>query len=108
MAMPVLKCPYLAQLTLQQVRASAPHILNAGAESCPIFGQFARKISTIGVHNTATVNTSSSPLMFDKIKAIHEKLNEQKTPNQVKLPTASNLYGESKNRPFFLFIKFSF
>jgi hypothetical protein len=110
MAMPVLKCPYLAQLTLQQVRASAPHILTAGAESCPIFGQFARKISTLGVHNTVSVNTSSSsPLMFDKIKAIHEKLDEQKTSNKVKLPTASNLYGESKNIAFlFSLIKFSF
>jgi len=43
MAIPALKCPYLAQLTLQQVRASAPHILNAGAESCPIFGPLIRK-----------------------------------------------------------------
>jgi hypothetical protein len=83
MTRPALKCPYLAQLTLQQIRTSAPHILNAGAEFCPIFGQFVRKIST------TNVNIPSTNLNFDEIKAVHEKIFGQKT---------SNLYGESKNR----------
>lgn len=96
MAMPVLKCPYLAQLTLQQVRASAPHILNAGAASCPIFGQFARQISTASVNITLSSKIPSSSLSFDELKAVHEKLPGR--PNKVKLTTASNLFGESKSR----------
>jgi hypothetical protein len=98
MAIPALKCPYLAQLTLQQVRASAPHILNTGAESCPFFGKFIRKMST-------TTNISSpsmsSPLSFDEIKAVHEKMLAQRTLNKMKVTTSfgitSNRYGESKN-----------
>jgi hypothetical protein len=85
MAIPALKCPYLAQLTLPQVRASASHILNAGAESCPIFGQFLRKIST------TNVNIPSTSLSFDDIKAVHEKMFGQK-----QIPRKINLYGESK------------
>jgi len=110
MAIPALKCPYLAQLTLQQVRASAPYILNAGAESCPIFGQLVRKIST------TNVNIPSTNLNFDEIKAVHEKMLGQKTSNKFKIPT-SNQYGESKNRnecslffliTFFFYLKLSF
>ncbi len=100
MAIPALKCPYLAQLTLQQVRASAPHILNAGAESCPIFGPLIRKIST------TNVNIPSTTLNFDEIKAVHHKILEQKTSNKAKISTIinkmSNPYGESKNRNFFV------
>ncbi len=91
MAIPALKCPYLAQLSLQQVRASAPYILNAGAESCPIFGPLIRKIST------SNVNSPSTNLNFDEIKAVHEKILGQKASNKIKIPTP-NLYGESKNR----------
>jgi hypothetical protein len=85
MSMPALKCPFLSQLTLQQVRTSAPYIFNAGLESCPIFSQFARKISTSNVHdagNLSSTNVSSSsmsrPLTLDEIKAVHGKLLEQK------------------------------
>ena len=46
MAMPALKCPYLTQCTLQQIRATAPRILTLGRESCPIFGHLVRKMST--------------------------------------------------------------
>jgi hypothetical protein len=112
MAIPALKCPFLSQLTLQQVRASAPYILNAGVESCPIFSQFARKISTSNVHDTGNLSSSSSmsrPLSLDEIKAVHEKLFEQrnqqhssskmkttvKTPLNKKKP---NPYGESKKK----------
>jgi hypothetical protein len=101
MVMPVLKCPYLAQLTLQQVRASAPYILNAGAESCPIFGQFARKISTTGVTNTLSVNISSSSISFDEIQAVHEKIHGRKPSNKAKFPTSSNPFGQSKTRVCF-------
>ncbi|CAF3370593.1 unnamed protein product [Rotaria sp. Silwood1] len=91
MVMPVLKCPYLAQLTLQQVRASAPNILNAGAESCPIFGQLIRKISTTGVNNSASLNVSSSSSMnFDDIKAVHESFIGRKTSDKVTIPTGIN------------------
>ncbi|CAF2387785.1 unnamed protein product [Rotaria sp. Silwood2] len=99
MVMPALKCPYLAQLTLQQVRASAPNILNAGAESCPIFGQLVRKISTTGINDTVSLNTSSSSSMnFDDVKAVHENFLGRKTSNKVTIPTAinkiANSYGE--------------
>jgi hypothetical protein len=98
MAMPVLKCPYLAQLTLQQVRASAPFILNAGVESCPIFSQCIRKTST-------SMNTSSNSFHFDEIKAMHEKvlgLNKRKIP--IIMQRMSNPYGESKNTSFVIVI----
>ena len=80
MAMPARKCPFLSQLTLQQVRASAPHILNAGIESCPIFSQFARKISTTNVQDTNNLSSSSMsrPLSMDEIKAVHAKILERK------------------------------
>jgi len=85
MTMPVRKCPFLSKLTLQQVRASAPNIFNAGVDLCPIFSQFARQISTSSVQDTgnlsSTTNISSStsrPLSLDEIKAVHEKLLEQK------------------------------
>lgn len=79
MAMPALKCPFLSQLTLQQVRASAPHILNAGVESCPIFSQFARKLSTTNVQDSSYSSSSTSrPYTMDEIRAVHEKIYEQK------------------------------
>ena len=94
MAIPVLKCPYLAQLTLQQVRASAPIILNAGVESCPIFSQCIRKTST-------TMNVSSNSINFDEIKAVHEKMLKRRVPTFIK--KISNPYGESKNTISFVF-----
>ena len=96
--MPVLKCPYLAQLTLQQVRASAPHILNAGAESCPIFGQVARRMSTTGMTTATPINVSSPPPTFDEIKAAHLKFAERKATPKIKLSSMWNSYGESKDR----------
>lgn len=98
MALPALKCPYLAQLTLQQVRASAPHILNAGAESCPIFGQLVRRVST------ANVSVSSSALSYEQVKAVHEKMLGQKTSNQIKIPTKINPFGESMNIESYIFL----
>jgi len=113
MAMPALKCPFLSQLTLQQVRASAPHILNAGIESCPIFSQFVRKISTTNVQDTNNLSSSMShPLSLDEIKAVHEKLfeqrNQQHSSSKMKttMPTVKtslnkkkpNPYGESKKK----------
>lgn len=89
MALPALKCPYLGQLTLQQVRASAPVIFKTGAESCPIFGPLARKIST----NNVTIPAAS--ISLDQIKAVHEKMLGHKTANQIKIPTRINPYGES-------------
>ncbi|UJR35850.1 hypothetical protein I4U23_028594 [Adineta vaga] len=80
MTVPALKCPFLSQFTLQQVRSSAPHILNAGIESCPIFSQFARKISTTSVEKSGNSSTSSSmsyPLNLNEIKAVHEKMFER-------------------------------
>jgi hypothetical protein len=120
MAMPALKCPFLSQLSLQQVRASAPYILNAGIESCPIFSQFARKISTTNVQDTNNLSSSMSrPLSLDEIKAVHEKLLEQKnqqySSSKVKTTTSTvkaslntkkpSPYGESKKKiqDFFLF-----
>ncbi len=107
MALPVLKCPFLSQLTLQQVRASAPHILNAGIESCPIFSQFARKISTSTISDTSNLSSMPRPLSMDEIKAIHEKVyekrNEQNSSAKVKTTLQTSLntripnpYGESK------------
>lgn len=112
MALPVLKCPFLSQLTLQQVRASAPHILNAGIESCPIFSQFARKISTVQVSNTSNVSSMPRPMSMDEIKAVHEKVlqqnNQQHLSDKVKRPmsafrtsinlTKPNPYGDGKNK----------
>lgn len=84
MALPALKCPYLAQMTLKQVRASAPVILNNGIESCPIFGQFIRQQST-----------TTTGLSYQHIKAVHENLRGQ---TKVRLPTnikqRTNPYGE--------------
>jgi hypothetical protein len=108
MALPALKCPFLSQLTLQQVRTSAPHILNAGIESCPVFSQFARKISTTNVHDTPNLSsTKSRPLSLDEIKAVHEKMlgqrNQQYGSSKVKttLNTKTpNPYGDSKNQNF--------
>lgn len=81
MAMPVLKCPFLSQLTLQQVRASAPNILNTGMESCPIFSQFARKISTTTVQESGHA-TATRPYTIDELKTVHERIRkvESKTP----------------------------
>ncbi|UJR10173.1 hypothetical protein I4U23_014389 [Adineta vaga] len=93
--MSVLKCPYLAQLTLQQVRTSAPYILSAGAESCPIFGQLARRMSTITMNKVTSMHVSSPPPpSFDEIKTIHKKFAEQKRTSKIKLPTTSGPYGE--------------
>jgi hypothetical protein len=76
MAMPALKCPYLAQLNLQQIRTSASYLFNTGAKSCPIFGQLVRRIST-------TFN-------FNEIKVVHENILGK---NKIKIPTST---GESK------------
>ncbi|CAF1176909.1 unnamed protein product [Rotaria sp. Silwood1] len=103
MALPVLKCPFLSHLTLQQVRASAPNILNSGVESCPIFSQFARKISTSNIHhngNLSSTNVSSStsrPLSLNEIKAVHEKMLEQK----------NHQYSSSKYKPIIQNVKTS-
>lgn len=110
MALPALKCPFLSQLTLQQVRASAPHILNAGVESCPIFSQLARTISTVQIPNMGNVSSMSRPMSLDEIKAVHEKVfeqnNQQHISSKVKPPmttfrtsidsTKPNPYGEGK------------
>lgn len=113
MALPVLKCPFLSQLTLQQVRASAPHILNAGVDSCPIFSQFARKISTVQVPHTGNVSSMPPPPMtMDEIKAVHEKVfeqnNQQRLSDKIKRPMAAfqtamngtkpNPYGDGKTK----------
>lgn len=100
--MPVLKCPYLAQLTLQQVRASAPNIINKGAASCPIFGNFMRKVSTTAVNNATSLNVSTAPINFDEIAAVHAKIRGSKKPDYIKIPTktmnkSSSLFDESKN-----------
>ncbi|CAF0923711.1 unnamed protein product [Adineta ricciae] len=92
--MSVYKCPYLAQLTLQQVRASAPYILNTGAASCPIFGQLARQMSTATTNTATSMKVSSPPPSFDEIKAAHEKIAERKRISKIKLPTALNSYNE--------------
>ena len=112
MALPALKCPFLSQLTLQQVRSSAPHILNAGIESCPIFSQFARKISTTNFHDTTNLSSTSRPLSLDEIKAVHEKMREQKNPRYAssKVKTTLNTrkpspFGESKKKKFCYFLK---
>ena len=81
MAMPAFKCPYLAQFTLKQIRASASNIFNTGAQSCPIFGQLIRRMST-------TLN-------MDEIKAVHENIVGMSTVNKIKIPTST---GESKNQ----------
>jgi 5-aminolevulinate synthase len=100
MALPVLKCPFLSQLTLQQVRASAPHILNAGIESCPIFSQLARKISTSAVPETSNLSSMSRPMSLDEIKAIHEKVYEKRNVSaKVKAATPTSL-NTKKPSPF--------
>lgn len=82
MALPALKCPYLAQKTLNQVRASAPHILRAGIESCPIFGQAVRQQSTTG-------------FSYQQIHAVHENLRRQAAvPLQTNIKKRANPYGE--------------
>lgn len=104
MALPVLKCPFLSQLTVQQVRASAPNILNTGVQSCPIFSQFARKISTTTVQESGQASAATRPYSIDELKAVHQSVNKLKgkTPifqskYYIKKP---NPYGESKNRIF--------
>ncbi|CAF0906052.1 unnamed protein product [Adineta steineri] len=105
MALPALKCPFLSQLTLQQVRASAPHILNAGVESCPIFSQFARKISTTNVHESGNLSSSSMsrPLSMNEIKAVHEKMlekrNQQCSSSKIK-PTVKTLFHKKTPSPY--------
>jgi hypothetical protein len=116
MALPALKCPFLSQFTLQQVRTSAPHILNAGIESCPVFSQFARKISTTTIHDTTNLSsTMSRPLTLDEIKAVHEKMREQKNPQYAssKVKTTLNTrkpspFGDSKQKNFCYFLKINF
>ena len=107
MAAPVLKCPFLSQFTLQQVRASASHILNAGIEACPVFSQFARKISTSNVEVTSNLSSMSHALSLHEIKTLHEKfLDDQQSSSEVKATLSTikrslntkkpNPYGESK------------
>lgn len=88
MALPALKCPYLAQKTLNQVRASAPHILRAGIESCPIFGQAVRQQSTTG-------------FSYQQIHAVHENLRKQTAvPLQTNMKKRANPYGEGMHMLF--------
>ena len=93
MAIPALKCPFLSQLTLQQVRASAPHILNAGIESCPIFSQFARKISTSNVHDTGNLSSSMSRLhlVWMKSRLFMKKCLDKET---------NNIYHQRAKQPY--------
>lgn len=73
--MPVLKCPYLSQLTLQQIRAATPGILTIGARSCPIFARFIRTSTTYAQHPGSKIRSS---LNFDEIQTIHEKIHAEK------------------------------
>jgi hypothetical protein len=114
MAVPALKCPFLSQLTLQQVRASAPHIFNAGVESCPIFSQVARRISTSNVHDTGSMSSAtnvqssgaSRPMSMDELKAIHEKIHGHKPFHhplsnlKMTIPTIQSSFNKSKPSPF--------
>jgi hypothetical protein len=95
MARPALKCPFLSQLTLQQVRASAPHILNAG------------KISTSNVQYSNDLSSSTArPLSLDEIKAVHEKIleqrNQQYLTSKVKAttPTIKTTLNDKKPSPY--------
>ncbi|CAF0860018.1 unnamed protein product [Didymodactylos carnosus] len=81
MATVALKCPYLAQFTLQQVRASAQNILNVGATSCPFYSTLARRSSfASGIqHSETTPIIPSMPFTHDEIMAVHKRIiNEQK------------------------------
>lgn len=92
MALPALKCPYLAQMTLKQVRASAPHILHTGIESCPIFGPFIRQQST---------TAATTGFNYQQIKAVHENLRGQtKVPLPTNLKKRTNPYGEGMSFDF--------
>ena len=79
--MPALKCPYLAQFNLQQIRASASYLLSTGAQACPVFGPMARRMST-------TMNV-------EEIKAVHQNVLGRTAANKIKIPTST---GESKER----------
>lgn len=95
MAMPVLKCPFLSQFTLQQVRASAPNILNAGVDSCPIFSQFARKISTTNVQESGHV-AATRACTIDELKTFHENIGKDKS----KTPTFQSKFHAKKPNPY--------
>lgn len=90
--MSLLKCPYLSQFSLQQVRASASHILNAGAESCPIFSHLSRTIST---NSKPTENeSSSSKIPFEKIRSANDKLSREAAPSTINA-NKSHKFGQS-------------
>ena len=112
MALSTLKCPYLAQLTLQQVRALSPQILNAGAQSCPVFGPFVRKISKNNINNSINFNTASPSVNFERTQVVHAKVFQQKALDEIKMPATtkkeSNPYGKSKNIRLYLRFLISF
>lgn len=62
--MPLIKCPYLTHLTVQQIRSSASTILNAGANTCPVFAQWIRR-------------STSNSMTFEQLKSVHENLNRE-------------------------------
>lgn len=110
--MPVRKCPFLSQYTVQQVRSSASHILKAGVESCPILSQWTRKVSTSSVQNSSSLSSTSKssatrPLTIAEIKNVHDKMRDQKhqqhfsskvkpITSSINLTKKPNPYGESK------------
>lgn len=94
MAMPALKCPYLTQFTLQQIRTSAPQILHRGRESCPIFERMIRTIVT----TSSKISSSNIPMTM-----IHDKLLGEKSLLSTMNKTSSPM-SESKMRLFFFVI----
>ena len=92
--MPVLKCPYLSQLTLQQIRAATPGILTVGAHSCPIFARFIRTSTTYAQHPGSKIRL---PLNFDEIQTIHEKIHAEKPSSESKIVVT---FAELENSSF--------
>lgn len=107
MAVPVMKCPFLSKLSVQQVRASAPYILNTGVESCPIFSQMARKISTSNVQETSSAPSAMArPLNIDEIKAVHGRVYGPSHPSmaamkaKMALPRMSSAFDLKRPSPY--------
>lgn len=81
MAMPVLKCPYLTQFTLQQIRTSAVQIFHRGRKSCPIFEPLIRMITT----TTGQIPALNIPMtmIYDKFlaeKSLRSTMNKPSSP----------------------------